>query len=79
MTAAELNAIVNFVGSFGLGAVVAAVVVTLLLRNYFSGYLAEKGKNVATKEDIESITREVERVRHEYSAVLEELRKMLQK
>lgn len=74
MASGELQALLKLVGSFGLGAVVATVVVLLLVKHYFSAYLAEKGKNLATKEDIAKITREVERVRHEYSAVLEELK-----
>ena len=74
MTQSELQAVINLVGTFGLGAIVAAVVVLLVIKHYFPAYLAEKGKNLATKEDIASITREVERVRHEYGALLEELK-----
>lgn len=74
MASSELQALMNLVASFGLGAVVAVVVVLLVIKHYFLAYLSEKGKNLATKEDIASITREVERVRHEYSALLEELR-----
>jgi hypothetical protein len=74
MAPGELQVIVNLVGSFGLGAIVAAAVVLLFVKHYLSAYLSEKGKNLATKEDIAAITREVERVRHEYSAVLEELK-----
>lgn len=74
MAPGELQAIVNLVGSFGLGAIVAAVVVLLLAKHYLPAYLSEKDKNLATKEDIAAITREVERVRHEYSALLEELK-----
>jgi hypothetical protein len=57
-----------------MGAIVASIVVLLVLKHYFPAYLSEKGKNLATKEDIAAITREVERVRHEYSALLEELK-----
>ena len=74
MAPGELQTLVNIVGSFGLGAIVAAVAVLLLVKHYLPAYLSEKGKNLATKEDIAAITREVERVRHEYSAVLEELK-----
>lgn len=59
---------------FGFGAVVAAIVTALLLRHYLPAYLNEKGKNLATREDIASITREIERVRSEYGAMLEELK-----
>lgn len=46
----------------------------LLMLRYLPAYFSEKGKNLATKEDIAAITRQVEAVRHEYSALLEELR-----
>ncbi len=74
MAPSEVQALVNLVGSFGMGAIVASIVVLLVLKHYFPAYLSEKGKNLATKEDIAAITREVERVRHEYSALLEELK-----
>jgi hypothetical protein len=64
----------NLVGSFSLGALFAVGVFLLVIKYYFPTYFAEKGKNLATKEDVASITREVESVRHEYSALLEELR-----
>lgn len=38
-----------------------------LLRKFTTSYASEKGKNVATKEDIAGITREIERVRYEYA------------
>jgi len=74
MAPGEMQALVNAVGSFGLGAIVAAVVVLLLVKHYLPSYLSEKGKNLATREDIAAITKEVERVRHEYGALLEELK-----
>lgn len=60
--------------SFGIGAVVAGGVVFLLLKHYLPSYLAEKGKNLATKEDIAEITDEVEGVRSQYAVLLEELK-----
>src|SRR5574341_2266116 len=39
----------------------------LWLRSYLPKYFEEKGKNLATKEDIEEITRKVEAVRAEYA------------
>jgi len=74
MAPGEMQALVNLVGSFGLGAVIAAFSVLLLVKHYLSAYLSEKGKNLATREDIAAITKEVERARHEYSALLEELK-----
>lgn len=38
------------------------------------GYFAEKGKNRATKEDVATITREVEQVRAEFSRGVEDLK-----
>lgn len=43
----------------------------LLLRNYLSTYLSEKGKNIASKEDLEHITDLVEGVKSDYSLILE--------
>jgi hypothetical protein len=38
------------------------------------GYLAEKGKNRATKEDVGTLTQEVERVRADFNRQLEDLK-----
>lgn len=59
--------------SLGSGAV-AGLVIGLLVRRYCSSYLDKKGENLATKEDIAAITREVERVRLVYSAELEQIK-----
>lgn len=40
---------------------------SLLIRSYLPKYFEEKGKNPATKEDIEEITRKVERGKAEIS------------
>lgn len=53
----------------------AAVAVTLLLNKFLPAYLSEKGKNIATKEDIEEITRKVENVK----AALSNEEKILEK
>lgn len=44
-----------------------------------NSYLSEKGKNDATKEDIEEITRKVEAIRNEFSTTSEFLRWQLSK
>jgi len=49
----------------------AVVIVGLLLKNYLPPYLTEKGKNLATKEDIEEITNKIERVRSDYASEIE--------
>jgi len=44
-----------------------AILVGFLVKAYLPSYVREKGKNLATKEDIAEITRLVERVRAEIS------------
>ena len=74
MTPEELSAIKALVGAFGGGAVVAAGVAFLVLKFYLSSYLSEKGKNLATREDIEEITDKIEGVRTQYATLIEELK-----
>lgn len=45
-----------------------------LFRKYLFSYSAEKGKNLATKEDVEEITRKVEDVKSGYVAEIERLK-----
>lgn len=45
-----------------------------LFRKFFTSYSSEKGKNLATKEDIDSITRKVEEVKSEYINRVEHLK-----
>lgn len=60
--------------SFGIGAAVAGGIVFLLIKHYLPSYLNEKGKNLATKEDIEDITDKIQSVKSQYSVLLEELK-----
>ncbi|MEK9802649.1 MAG: hypothetical protein VW475_04480 [Curvibacter sp.] len=53
--------------------VLTAGVALLLWRWFFPSYLNEKGKNLATKEDIAAITKQVEDVKELYSTRLKEL------
>jgi hypothetical protein len=46
----------------------------LLVRHYFSAYLGEKGKNLATREDIDAITHKVEAIRAEHAGSVERLK-----
>ena len=48
-------------------------IVILLWRSFFPAYAAEKGKNLATKEDIAAITDEIERIRSLYANELKQL------
>lgn len=63
-----------YINELSIGFVVGATVVGLINRFFLQGYLTEKGKNLATKEDIAKITDEVESIRAPYSYLLEELR-----
>lgn len=45
---------------------VAVFLIGLFVKNYLPSYMDEKGKNLATKEDIEEITRKTEEVQKEF-------------
>lgn len=45
---------------------VAVFLIGLFVKNYLPSYMDEKGKNLATKEDIEEITRKTEEVQQEF-------------
>ena len=51
----------------------AAGVLLLLIRSFLPSYFTEKGKNLATKEDIGEITAVVESVKEDYTKHLKEL------
>lgn len=55
-----------------IGYLVAAIAGGML--SYLGGYLAEKGKNRATKDDIKAITDSIEGVKAEYTRQMEQLR-----
>jgi hypothetical protein len=52
----------------------AGVVVIWIFQKLWGAYLSEKGKNVATKEDVAAITRQVEEVKSTYSLLVEDAR-----
>ena len=74
MEISEIEQLISLLGSFGLGAVLGGGIIYFLVKTYIPSYLAEKGKNLATKEDIAGITDQVEGVKIGYAKVLEELR-----
>jgi hypothetical protein len=74
MTPEELVALKSIFVGFSAGALVAAGVGYLLVKHFLSSYLTEKGRNFATREDIEEITRKVEGVRTQYVSLVEELK-----
>ena len=73
MTPEELKMILTYLGIFGLGAIVAAMVALLLLKFFLPSYLTEKAKNLATKEDIGLITDQIEKVKAQYAENLQNL------
>jgi hypothetical protein len=74
MTPEELAAIKAMVAGFGSGALIAAGIAYLVVKHFLSSYFSEKGKNLATREDIEVITRTIEGVRTQYMSLVEELK-----
>jgi len=50
---------------------VSIFIVGLLVKTYLPGYIGEKAKNLATKEDIADITNQIEQVKADYSKQLE--------
>lgn len=53
--------------------IIAVAVSVLLWRSYFPAYAAEKAKNLATREDVQEITRRVEEVKTLYAAQIKDL------
>lgn len=59
-------------------ATLAALLVVILFRRYLFSYAGEKGKNLATKEDIGAITHQIEDAKSEYAQELERVKKELE-
>ena len=51
--------------------VIAGITIGLALKSYLPAYFGEKGKNLATKEDIEEITGKIESIKHDFATALE--------
>ncbi len=62
--------IVNFIMNFL--AILAALVVGLFGNGFLKSYVSKKGKNLATKEDVQEITKKIEEVKAEYAKTLVE-------
>ena len=56
-------------------AVLGGLTIFAIGRRYVGEYLGEKGKNLATKEDIEEITEKVEGIKNSYALVIEQFRR----
>ena len=74
MSIEEIEKIITIAGSFGVGAILGGGVLFYFVKSYIPAYLSEKGKNLATKEDIGTITNEVELVKSGYAEILEEVK-----
>ena len=74
MNIAEIEKLISLAGSLGIGVLLGGGIVYLLIKTFLPSYLSEKGKNLATKEDIASITDKVESIKTDYAKVIEELR-----
>ena len=57
-----------------IGGFVVGVVVVLLWQRFLPAYFSEKGRNLATKEDIGHITNAIESVKGKHTRDLEQLR-----
>ena len=69
-----LQQLLLLMGNFGIGVTLGLIVVYIVFKFFIPSYFSEKGKNLATKEDIASITDKVESVKTDYAKVIEELR-----
>ena len=69
-----LQQLLSLIGNFGVGVTLGVIVVYLVSKFFIPSYFSEKGKNLATKEDVASITDKVESVKTDYAKVIEELR-----
>lgn len=74
MTSDQLAAVIFAVSGLGFGGAIGGGIVGFLAKNYLPAYLGEKGKGLATKEDIEEITDKVESVRAQYTDLAEGLK-----
>jgi hypothetical protein len=74
MTPEEFSVIKTIAAGFGMGSLVTAAICFLFIKFFVSSYLSEKGKNLATREDIAEITNKVENVRAQYASLIEELK-----
>ncbi len=57
-----------------IAVVVSISIGGLFVKNYFSKYLSEKAKNLATKEDIGQITDQVESIKRQHAVELEKIK-----
>lgn len=73
MTVEEFKWLIEALVKYGASGLVAAGIFFLLIKHYLGGYLPEKGKNLAAKEDIAKITDLVESVKHDYNVLIKQM------
>lgn len=61
-------------GILNLLVIVALIVGAYLAKSYFPSYLSKKAENLATREDLGVITKQVEAIRYEYGSQIESLK-----
>jgi len=64
----------QILGYLSTGAAVGAVLFGTFGRKFLDSYLSEKGKNLATREDIEKVTDQIEAIKAQYALLIEETR-----
>jgi hypothetical protein len=74
MSIEEIEKLITIFGSLGIGAIIGGGVLFYFIKSYIPTYLSEKGKNLATKEDVGAITKEIEEVKSGYAEILEEVK-----
>ena len=76
MTPEEIRQVVDALADKQSATMLYYIVLLIVagVASYLGSYLSTKGKNLATKEDIDELTRTVEKVKTEYAKQLEEFK-----
>ncbi len=73
MSIEDVRTILTYLGAFGAGTLISGIIAIYIFKFYLPSYLAEKGKNLADKEDIGRITDEIEKVKVQYGETLQNI------
>ncbi len=74
MNPVDLKYLLEIAGAFGIGGVVAALLLFFFVKSFIPSYLNQKALNLATKEDIADITQKIESVKSQYAVLLEQVK-----